>query len=70
MEISRRAFLGLLAVSSPIARSAPSEGGSTTSRMAYSDVSTYPVFAQADIAKALKGDEGQRMEMSGNVLKG
>jgi hypothetical protein len=38
--------------------------------MAYSDVSTYPVFAQADIAKALKGDEGQRMEMSGNVLKG
>jgi hypothetical protein len=61
MEIPRRSFLGFMAATSPIALGVPNEGGAANSSgRAYADVPTYPVFSQADIAKALRGDELSR----------
>lgn len=58
MEISRRSLLRWAAVAAPPALGLSTDGGATSfTGMAHGDVATYPVFSQADIAKALKGRE-------------
>jgi hypothetical protein len=70
MEISRRSLLRWVAVAAPTALSVTTDGGATgLTGMAHADVPRYPVFSQADIAKALTAPKGRTVDVSGEGLK-